>query len=61
MTFCISSAYGLAASTRCWALVICDVAISSWALVIFFVELTDLMRSRNSRSVAMVYSPPFLL
>src|SRR5699024_10988237 len=49
----IWSAKGFASATRAWALVICEVAISSWALVIFLVELTDLIRSRSSRMFAM--------
>src|SRR6476661_2922209 len=51
-TFVISSAYGFAAATRDCALVMREVAISSWALVIFLVELTDLMRDLSSRMLA---------
>ena len=40
-TLVISSAYGFAAATLACALVIREVAISSCALVIFLVELTD--------------------
>ena len=39
-------AYGVEAATRCCALTMRAVAISSWARVIFFVALTDAMRRR---------------
>src|SRR5664280_2281832 len=45
----IASAYGLEALTRCCALAMRDVAISSNARVIFLVDCTDLMRWRRTR------------
>ena len=55
--FVISRAYGRAAWTRACALAIRDVAISSWALVIFLIDPAERMRPRNSRSVAAMCSP----
>src|SRR3954471_11224161 len=49
ITRVISSAYGLDAATRCWALEIRDAATSSIARVIFLVDCTDWMRRRYSR------------
>jgi hypothetical protein len=45
-------AYGLDASTRSCALRIRDEAISSIARVIFFVDCTDRIRRRTTRSFA---------
>src|SRR5690606_42149462 len=58
-TLVISSAYGFAAATLACALEIREVAISSWALVIFLIEFTPRMRERNSRKLATV-RPPFI-
>ena len=44
------SAYGRAASTRCWAFTMRDVAISSMARVIFIVDWTERIRRRTTRS-----------
>src|SRR2546421_235219 len=46
-TWVIASAYGRAAATRSCALAIRLVATSSWALVIFFVDLTERIRRRR--------------
>src|SRR5436309_11839765 len=45
----IWSAYARALSTRCWARRICEAAMSSIALVIFFVDCTPRMRRRSRR------------
>ncbi len=45
----ISAAYGLDAWTRCCALAIREVAMSSIAFVIFFVDWTVLIRRRRTR------------
>jgi hypothetical protein len=50
MTSVMRSAYGRAAATRPWAFTIREPAMSSIALVIFFVDCTDLMRPRRIRS-----------
>jgi len=50
----ISTAYGRADLRRVCALPIRDVAISSWALVIFLIDPAERMRPRNSRSVAAI-------
>src|SRR5882757_10467067 len=50
----ISNAYGRADRRRFCALPIRDVAISSWALVIFLIDPAERMRPRNSRSVAAI-------
>src|SRR6185295_5178280 len=50
----ISRSYGRAASTRACALAIRDVAIISWALVIFLIDPAERMRPRSSRSVAAI-------
>ena len=42
----IASAYGVDSATRCCALTMRDAAMSSIALVIFFVDCTALMRRR---------------
>src|SRR5947209_13872587 len=46
-TWVIDSAYGRAAATRSCALAIRLVATSSWALVIFLVDLTERIRRRS--------------
>ena len=51
----ISVEYGRAAWTRACALAIRDVAISSWALVIFLIDPAERMRPRSSRSVAAMW------
>src|SRR5207247_8393032 len=51
------SAYGRAASTRCWALRMREVAISSMARVIFMVDCTERIRRRTSRSFAPTVNP----
>ena len=48
----ISAEYGRAASTRACAFAIREVAISSWALVIFLIAPAERIRPRSSRSVA---------
>ena len=53
----IASAYGLAAATRRWALMIRDDAISSMARVIFWVDLTEPILRFTSRSFPAIYSP----
>ena len=58
ITLWISVAYGSAASTLACALVMREVAMSSWALVIFLVEFTDRIRLRSSRKLAMGHPPP---
>src|SRR6478735_2615027 len=50
----ISTAYGRADCRRFCALPMRDVAISSWALVIFLIDPAERMRPRNSRSVAAI-------
>ncbi len=50
MTSVMRSLYGRAAATRCCALTMRDAAMSSIALVIFFVDSTVLIRRRRMRS-----------
>ena len=52
-----SRAYGAAAWARCCALMMRDAAMSSMARVIFFIDLADLVRARNSRSEMAMVSP----
>ena len=54
-TLVISSAYGLDASARAWAREIREVAMSSIALVIFFVDWIERIRRRRSLSCAAIY------
>ena len=56
-----SRAYGAACWARCCALMIRDAAMSSMARVIFFVDSTDLIRARYSRSDTAMRSAPLLL
>ena len=49
-------AYGRDASTRCWAFTMRDDAMSSIARVIFFVDWTDRIRRRTTRSWAPIYA-----
>src|ERR671925_2437590 len=56
----IWSAYGLDAATACWALMIREVAIISWARVILAVDLTDLIRCRSWRTCAAIYASVLL-
>src|SRR5918998_4155307 len=53
-TLVISCAYGRDASTRAWARAIREVAMSSIALVIFFVDWTERIRRRRSLSCAAI-------
>src|SRR4051794_30824637 len=55
----ISRAYGRAAWTRACAFMIREVAIISWALVIFLIAPAERIRPRNSRSVAAIASTYF--
>src|SRR2546428_4566296 len=52
------SAYGRAAATRCWALRMRDVAMSSMARVIFMVDWTDRIRRLTVRSFAPICPRP---
>ena len=47
-----SRAYGPASRMRCWARMMRDEAISSWARVIFPIDWTARIRCRTARSVA---------
>src|SRR5487761_1686695 len=47
-----SRAYGAASRTRCWALMLRDEAISSWARVILAVDCTVRIRRLTARSCA---------
>src|SRR3712207_3405549 len=53
----MARAYGLEAAVRCCALIMRDAAMSSKALVIFCVALTDLIRLRYSRSCPATSAP----
>src|SRR6478752_9691561 len=54
----ICSEYGIDACTLACALAMREVAIISWALVIFCVERTDFTRCRNTLTCAAMASPP---
>jgi hypothetical protein len=54
-----SLAYGAASRARCWALMIREAAISSWARVILAVDWTLLIRRRTARSWAPIGCPPY--
>ena len=59
-----SRAYGAASRMRCWARMMRDEAISSWARVIFPIDWTARIRCRTARSVcghASVLRPDGLL
>ena len=52
-----SRAYGADAWARCCALMIREAAMSSMARVIFFIDVTDLVRARSSRTEVAMVSP----
>src|ERR1022692_883495 len=57
----IARAYGCASRTRCWALMIRDAAISSWARVILAMDWIPLIRCLTARSCAPLLRAPALL
>src|SRR3954471_6626834 len=55
-----SRAYGAADWARCWALMMREAAMSSMARVIFFVDSTERIRARYSRSESATSAPLLL-